>query len=96
MEFGAPLNSGYAGTAPRNCKRRAAGQSAKTVVRAVEASLPIVGATKLHHLDDAIASLDVKLSAKEIAAWKESYIRTRWLVSSSMVCRFHPSLPEIS
>jgi aryl-alcohol dehydrogenase-like predicted oxidoreductase len=29
---------------------------------------PIVGASKLHHLDDALASLDVKLSADEIAA----------------------------
>src|SRR5262249_48179978 len=29
---------------------------------------PIVGATKLHHLDDAIAAVDVRLSAEEIAA----------------------------
>ena len=35
---------------------------------------PIVGATKLHHLDDAIASVDVKLSAEEIAALEEPYV----------------------
>jgi aryl-alcohol dehydrogenase-like predicted oxidoreductase len=35
---------------------------------------PIVGATKLHHLDDAIASLEVKLSADEIAALEAPYV----------------------
>ncbi|HWB48937.1 MAG TPA: aldo/keto reductase [Stellaceae bacterium] len=35
---------------------------------------PIVGATKLHHLDDAIAAIGVKLSAEEIAALEEPYI----------------------
>jgi len=35
---------------------------------------PIVGATKLHHLDDALASLDVKLSADEIATLEEPYV----------------------
>ena len=35
---------------------------------------PIVGATKLHHLDDAIASVDVKLTAEEIAALEEPYV----------------------
>ena len=35
---------------------------------------PIVGATKLHQLDDAIASVNVKLSAEEIAALEESYV----------------------
>jgi 1-deoxyxylulose-5-phosphate synthase len=35
---------------------------------------PIVGATKLHHLDDALASLEVKLSADEIAALEEPYM----------------------
>jgi 1-deoxyxylulose-5-phosphate synthase len=34
---------------------------------------PIVGATKLHHLDDAIASVDVRLSTDEIAALEEPY-----------------------
>ena len=35
---------------------------------------PIVGATKLHHLDDAIASVDVSLTAEEIAALEEPYV----------------------
>jgi aryl-alcohol dehydrogenase-like predicted oxidoreductase len=35
---------------------------------------PIVGATKLYHLDDAIAAVDVKLSTEEIAALEEPYI----------------------
>ena len=37
-------------------------------------SAPIVGATKLHQLDDAIASVNVKLSAEEIAALEEPYV----------------------
>jgi aryl-alcohol dehydrogenase-like predicted oxidoreductase len=35
---------------------------------------PIVGATKLEHLDDAIGSLEVTLSAEEIAALEEPYV----------------------
>jgi aryl-alcohol dehydrogenase-like predicted oxidoreductase len=35
---------------------------------------PIVGATKLHHLDDAIAAVDIKLSTEEIGALEEPYI----------------------
>jgi 1-deoxyxylulose-5-phosphate synthase len=35
---------------------------------------PIVGATKLHHLDDAIAAINVKLSAEEIAALEHPYV----------------------
>jgi 1-deoxyxylulose-5-phosphate synthase len=35
---------------------------------------PIVGATKLHHLDDALASVSVKLSTQEIAALEEPYV----------------------
>src|SRR5271154_5651272 len=35
---------------------------------------PIVGATKLQHLDDAIASVSVRLSADEIAALEEPYL----------------------
>ena len=34
---------------------------------------PIVGATKLEHLDDALGSLEVKLSPNEIAALEEPY-----------------------
>jgi len=35
---------------------------------------PIVGATKLRHLDDALASVQVKLSGEEIAALEEPYV----------------------
>jgi len=35
---------------------------------------PIVGATKLQHLDDALASIDVKLSEDEIASLEEPYV----------------------
>jgi aryl-alcohol dehydrogenase-like predicted oxidoreductase len=35
---------------------------------------PIVGATKLHHLDEALASVNVKLSAVEIASLEEPYV----------------------
>ena len=35
---------------------------------------PIVGATKLEHLNDAIASASVKLSSEEIAALEEPYV----------------------
>src|SRR6202163_2580163 len=35
---------------------------------------PIVGATKLHHLDEALASVNVKLSAEEIASLEEPYV----------------------
>src|SRR5271154_4064256 len=38
---------------------------------------PIVGATKLHHLDDAIAAVAVKLTAEEIAALEEDRKSTR-------------------
>jgi aryl-alcohol dehydrogenase-like predicted oxidoreductase len=35
---------------------------------------PIVGATKLHHLDDAVAAVDVRLSSDEIAALEQPYV----------------------
>jgi aryl-alcohol dehydrogenase-like predicted oxidoreductase len=34
---------------------------------------PIIGATKPHHLDDAIAAVDLELSAEEIEALEKSY-----------------------
>jgi len=42
---------------------------AKPVVTA-----PIVGATKMHHLDDAVAALDVQLTREEIATLEEPYV----------------------
>ena len=38
------------------------------------ATVPIVGATKLQHLEDAVAAVDIKLSAEEIAALEEPYV----------------------
>ncbi|MGF6529698.1 aryl-alcohol dehydrogenase-like predicted oxidoreductase [Paraburkholderia sp. GAS206C] len=37
-------------------------------------SAPIVGATKAHHLDDAVAALSLKLSAEEIKQLEELYV----------------------
>ena len=37
-------------------------------------SSPIVGATKPHHLEDAIAAVSLKLSAEEIASLEQAYI----------------------
>jgi aryl-alcohol dehydrogenase (NADP+) len=34
---------------------------------------PIVGATKPHHLDDAVASIDIELTAEEIGALESPY-----------------------
>lgn len=34
---------------------------------------PIIGATKAHHLDDAVAAVDLQLSADEIASLEEPY-----------------------
>ena len=38
-----------------------------------EVTAPIIGASKAHHLDDAIASLKVKLDPEEIKALEEPY-----------------------
>jgi aryl-alcohol dehydrogenase-like predicted oxidoreductase len=35
---------------------------------------PIIGASKLHHLEDAIASTQIKLSVEEIKRLEEPYI----------------------
>jgi aryl-alcohol dehydrogenase-like predicted oxidoreductase len=35
---------------------------------------PIVGASKPHHLDDAVAAVELKLSAEEIARLEEAYV----------------------
>ncbi len=45
------------------------GSSAKPYITA-----PIVGATKPHHLADAAAALDVRLSPEEIATLEEPYV----------------------
>ena len=35
---------------------------------------PIIGASKPHHLEDAVAALALKLSAEEMAALEEPYV----------------------
>jgi 1-deoxyxylulose-5-phosphate synthase len=35
---------------------------------------PIIGATKLQHLDDALAAVSVKLTAEETATLEEAYV----------------------
>jgi aryl-alcohol dehydrogenase-like predicted oxidoreductase len=35
---------------------------------------PIVGATKLHHLEDAVAAVSLKLTAEEVASLEEPYV----------------------
>jgi aryl-alcohol dehydrogenase-like predicted oxidoreductase len=37
-------------------------------------SAPIVGATKLHHLDDAVAALEIELGAEELRALSAPYV----------------------
>ena len=37
-------------------------------------SAPIVGATKMHHLEDAVAALSVKLTAEEVASLEAPYV----------------------
>jgi len=35
---------------------------------------PIIGATKPHHLDDAVAALSIQLTTEEIQLLEESYL----------------------
>lgn len=44
------------------------------VLQKSEITAPIIGATKLEHLDDALAALELKLSTEEIAALEEPYV----------------------
>ena len=43
------------------------------VLQKPEVSAPIIGASKLQHLDDAVASLALKLTPEEIAMMEEPY-----------------------
>jgi aryl-alcohol dehydrogenase-like predicted oxidoreductase len=43
------------------------------VLQKPEVAAPIIGASKLHHLDDAVASLSLKLTPEEIATLEEPY-----------------------
>lgn len=44
------------------------------VLRKPEVTAPIIGATKMQHLDDAVAALQVRLSQEEVTALEEAYI----------------------
>jgi aryl-alcohol dehydrogenase (NADP+) len=44
------------------------------VVQRDPVTAPIIGATKLHHIDDAVASLKLELTADEIAALEAPYV----------------------
>jgi 1-deoxyxylulose-5-phosphate synthase len=44
------------------------------VLQKSEVTAPIIGATKMQHLDDAVAALSVTLGAKEIKALEEPYV----------------------
>jgi len=44
------------------------------VLQKSEVSAPIVGATKMQHLDDAIAALDLELSGDDVAALEAPYV----------------------
>ena len=44
------------------------------MLRKPEITAPIVGTTKLEHLDDAVAALDVELDDEECAYLEEPYL----------------------
>ncbi len=44
------------------------------VLQKSEITAPIIGATKVEHLDDAVAALELKLSADEVAALEAPYV----------------------
>jgi 1-deoxyxylulose-5-phosphate synthase len=44
------------------------------VLQKPEVTAPIIGASRLHHLDDAVASLSLKLTPEEIATLEEPYM----------------------
>jgi 1-deoxyxylulose-5-phosphate synthase len=44
------------------------------VIGKSEVSAPIVGASKPHHLDDAVEALNVKLTADEVASLEAPYV----------------------
>ncbi len=49
------------------------GASLAWVSRHPAVTAPIVGATKPHHLDDALASVQLALTAEEAALWEAPY-----------------------
>jgi aryl-alcohol dehydrogenase-like predicted oxidoreductase len=58
-------------------KRRGVGQASLALAWMLGKpgiTAPIVGATKQHHLEDAVAALSVKLTPEEVAELEEAYI----------------------
>jgi aryl-alcohol dehydrogenase-like predicted oxidoreductase len=43
------------------------------VLRHPGITVPIIGASKMHHLDDAVAALSLKLDTEELGLLAESY-----------------------
>ena len=37
-------------------------------------TVPIIGASKLHHVDDAVAAVELKLTVEELDALKKPYV----------------------
>ena len=83
-EYGKTLYQGHAEADRKVVDRVGEIADAKGVPRAQVAlawmlhkpviTAPIIGASKPHHLDDAVAALDLKLSPEEIAQLEEPYI----------------------
>lgn len=44
------------------------------VLQKAPITAPIIGATKMSHLEDAVAALSIKLTAEEIASLEEPYV----------------------
>lgn len=44
---------------------------------------PIIGATKISHLEDGVAALSIKLTPEEVASWKNPMCLTELLVISN-------------
>lgn len=80
-EFGRTLYRGYEETDRAIVEAVAAVAAKRDVPRAQIAlawvagrvTAPIVGATKPHHLDDAVAALDIELTDEEIEALEAPY-----------------------
>lgn len=86
-EFGKTLYTGAEGSDREVVERVSQVAAARGVARAQVAlawllqkpavTSPIIGATKPHHLEEAVGALSLKLSAEEIKALEEPYVPHR-------------------
>jgi len=53
------------------------GYEVGTLLQRPAVTAPIIGATKLQHLEDAVGALSVSLTGEEIAALEEPYVPHR-------------------